>query len=372
MSSRKLAHFSPARTVLFSIFLTIIIGTLLLALPIARIRAIGLIDLFFTATSATCVTGLFTIPLSDFTFFGQCIILALIQIGGLGMITMTLFLISLFVDIGLATQLMGGQLLEIESWKNLKKIIFFIILITLSIEVIGALCMLPVFTPYYPLSYAFFLSLFHAISAFCSAGIALFKNNFEHFSTNYIMLAITGLLMFAGGLGFVTWYEIIQYVHSRKKKRRYSFSLHSKIILYGSAITIALSMLLIFLLEYASLPFSSWPHGLINSLYLAISFRSSGFLTISPSQLQSATIFLIMLIGFIGSAPGSTGSGVKITTFAVFLATIKGAIQGRTSVEIKGRRIPKDQVFKVIAIVFLSLFWVGITTFCLLITEHNW
>ena len=120
MSNSRLAHFSAGRVILLALFCTIIIGTALLALPMARRAPMALLDLFFTATSATCVTGLFTIPLENFTIFGKSVILALIQIGGLGVITLTLFVFSLFMNLGLATQLMAGRLLELESWKNIK------------------------------------------------------------------------------------------------------------------------------------------------------------------------------------------------------------------------------------------------------------
>ncbi len=139
MAKKKLAHFSPARAILFSFFFLITLGTILLALPMARTKAIPLIDLFFTATSATCITGLFTVPLSDFTRFGQGVILALIQIGALGLVTMSLFVLSLFVDLGLASMLMAGQLLELESWKNIKRILVFIFLGTIAAELLGTL-----------------------------------------------------------------------------------------------------------------------------------------------------------------------------------------------------------------------------------------
>ena len=145
MGRKKLAHFSPSRIILFSMFFTIVVGTLLLALPISRIQPISLVDLFFTATSATCITGLFTVPLHHFTWFGQAVILALIQIGALGLATMSLFVISLFVDMGLATKLMAGQILELNTWHNVRKILIFIFITTILTELVGALCLFAVF-----------------------------------------------------------------------------------------------------------------------------------------------------------------------------------------------------------------------------------
>lgn len=373
MIKKRLSRFSPGRIIFLSIFFTILSGTMLLALPIAQVKPIPLIDLFFTATSATCVTGLFTVPIHSFTTFGHCIILLLIQIGGLGLITLSLFLMSIFANLGLATQLMAGQLLEIEQWKNVKKILLFIIGVTVFTESIGALCILTKLKNEFPLGKACFLSLFHAVSSFCNAGISLFQDGMYSYSTNYTILITTIILMFCGGLGFITWNEIIKYLYSLKKKKRYHFSLHSKIILYGSAILISTATLLFLILEYNNNFESMNPIAtIVNALFYAVSLRSTGFITTNINSAQLATILLIMIISFIGSSPGSTGSGVKITTFTLFLATIKSVIFGRTAVEIRGRRIVTDQIHKAIAIISLSFFWIIISTFCLLITEQRW
>ncbi len=376
MVKKTLATFSPARTILLSVFATIIIGTLALALPIARTTSIAFIDLFFTATSATCVTGLFTVPLSNFTTFGHCIILALIQIGGLGLITLSLFLMYLFANLGFATQLMAGQLLEIEQWKHVKKILIFIIGVTLCTEFVGALCIFSVIKSEYSLPQALFLSIFHAVSSFCNAGISLFHGShgsMHMYSENYMMLIITTMLVFIGGFGFIAWNEIMRYITSLHKKKRHHFSLHSKIILYGSATLISVAVVLIWLLEHNNAFAQMNPLlKFANALFHAVSFRSTGFMAIPLGDVQLATIFLMVILSFIGSSPGSTGSGVKITTFILFLATIKAAISGRTSVDIKGRSIAKDQIYKAIAIISLSVIWIMLTTFCLLITEKGW
>jgi len=140
----------PELIVLFSVIATVALGTLLLALPVAHKLPIGLLDLFFTATSATTVTGLHTIPMENFTIFGKAVILLLIQIGGLGLITLTLFFLSFFMNLGLGTQMMAGNILEIDSWKQIKKILVFIIAITLGTEFIGTLLMFGILSPHYP------------------------------------------------------------------------------------------------------------------------------------------------------------------------------------------------------------------------------
>src|SRR5581483_7342218 len=170
---------SPSRIILCSFFLLIIAGTLLLSLPISRILPIPLIDLLFTATSATCVTGLFTIPLSNFTLFGKTVIMMLIQIGALGLASMSLLIISLFIDLGIGTKFIAGQLLELDSWHNIKKILKFTFISTLILETIGTVCFFSIFYTDYSLVNALFFSVFHSISSFCNAGIS-----FLHFLTH--------------------------------------------------------------------------------------------------------------------------------------------------------------------------------------------
>jgi len=371
MGSRKVIHFSPARTILTSILATIIIGTILLSLPLARTVPIPFLDLFFTATSSTCVTGLFTISLENFTFFGQCIILALIQIGGIGLITLTVFLMSLFVNLGLATQLMTGQILDIDRWKHVKRIVLFIVLTTAITELIGSFFIFLSIKNNFPFGRALFLSLFHSIASFCSAGITLIPGGIKQFNQNYLFLITTILLIFIGTLGFLTWNELFTYWQARQRKERYRISLTTKIIFYATLFITGTIALLILLFEHnAAFSTTNKPLLLIlNILLQSLSLRGVGFLMANLWQFKLVTLFLAMIVSFIGFSPGSTGSGVKITTFIVFLAIVRAAITGRTSVEINGRTIPTDQLYKATAIIALGISWIAFTTFILLITE---
>lgn len=369
----KKREFSPGRTILISILAAIFFGTLLLILPGARKVPIPLIDLLFTATSITTVTGLLTVPLASFSPFGQLIILLLMQIGGLGLITMTIFILSIFVHLGLATQMLAGHTLELESWKNIRALLFFIFKFTLFFEGIGALITFVLIRHDHTTIHALFLSVFHAISSFCDAGFTLFPEGMIPFQTNATMLITTSILMLFGGLGFITWHELFDYVATFLKKKRRVLSLYSKIVLSTTVALIITSCILYWLLERNN-TFAAMSPGIafLNTFFNAIASRSTGFVTVHPSELQVATLFVVMLIAFIGSSPGSTGSGIKTTTFAVFLATIKTAVMGQNAVQIKGRRIPKDQVYKAMAIISLSIGWIIITTFCMLITEPSW
>lgn len=378
MSKNKLIDISPAHIILFSFFILILCGTLLLALPIAHIIPMSFIDLFFTATSATCVTGLFTIPLSNFTLFGKTVILGLIQIGALGLATMSLFIISLFIDLGLGTRFMAGQLFELDSWKNIKRILIFTFASTFILEILGAIIFFSIFYAQYPLRNALFYSVFHSISSFCNAGVSFFhfltEQNLDIYKTNYRFLATTTFLTFFGGLGFITWHEILTRVRAYfSSSKHHRFSLHSTIIIYGSAIMFTTTAILFWLLEHNNtLKNLTFMQSIANTVFHAVSFKSCGFILASLVDFMPATLFLILLVGLIGSSPGSTGSGVKITTFALFISVVKSAINGRTSVEAFERELPLDQIYKAIAVISLSIGWILFTTFCLLLTEKSW
>ncbi len=372
MSSRKVRAFPPEQIVLFSILMAILGGTLLLCLPMARTQPVSFLDLFFTATSATTVTGLFTVSMENFTLFGQAIILFLIQIGGLGLITLTLFFLSFFINLGLGTQMIAGNILEIESLSQIKKIILFIIMVTFCTEFLGTLIIFSILSSHYPVGIAWFKSLFHSISSFCSAGITILDGGMSAYRDNYYLIITTFVLIFIGEMGFITWREIGRYIKARLKNKPYRFSLHSKVVLYGSFTLLVCSGIMFWILEYKNiLAGLSIPATIIDSLFYVISFRSTGFILTNVGNFHLATIMLIMVLAFIGSAPGSTGSGIKITTLAVFLATMKAAISGKTTVSLKGRTIVIGQVFRAFAIVSLSIGFILLTTFCLLITEQG-
>lgn len=373
MARKKIAKFSPGRIILYSLIGTILIGTLLLSLPIAQHHPVSVLDTFFTATSVTTVTGLIVQPITDFTPFGQTIIFLLMQIGGLGLITMTLFIISLFVNFGLTTQLLAGQMLEVESWKNIRELIIFIIKISFLTEALGAVLTFVAIRHDFPLHQAFFYSVFHSVSAFCNAGLSMFPEGMAFYQQNSFVLITTMGLMLIGGLGFITIHEVIAYIASLRSKKRFCLSLNTKIVLYAVAVLFSSFAISFWFLEREhTLRHLPWHLAFINALFNALSFKSTGFTTVPAVDLQFATLFLTMIISFIGSSPGSTGSGIKTTTLTIFIATIKAAIIGKNDVEIRNRNIAKDQVNKALAIIALSIAWICCAIFCLLITEPHW
>lgn len=364
---------SPGRTVLFTIVLTIVLGTLLLRLPAAQNVPISLIDCLFTATSSTCVTGVLTVPFESFSFFGKCVILGLIQIGGIGLLTLWLFLVALFFNLGMSTKFMLGKILELSTFKNPHQILFFIIGTTLITEAIGAVGIFMLIKDQYTTLDAILHAVFHSVSSFCMAGLSSFgSESLVPFSHNLPFLAITSVLIMAGSIGFITLHEFFLFLAHKWQRKRFQFSLTSKVILTMTALLITGATILLLILEGPThFPDSPWWETLANMLFNAISYRSIGFTTIDLDTMQTATIFLIMMYSFIGSSPVSTGSGIKVTTFAIFLATIRAVINGRMEVDIKSRRIPQDQIFKAMAVLSVGLVWITMSTFLLALAEPH-
>ena len=374
MSYQMSKSFSPSRTILLSLGLALGVGTFLLSLEAARLKFIPLIDLFFTATSSLCVTGLLTVPLESFTLFGKTVIMLLMQVGGLGLITLTLFVVSLFVDLGLSTQIMAGETLDLDSWRDTGRILLFIILLSISIELIGAGVIFYTLRNFYPLHKAIFYSLFQSISAFCNAGIDIITPSLKAHIGNYSMILSLSFLMIIGGLGFITLKELFTKLNPfNTSVKKILFSLQTRIILAYSGFLLIANTCIFWLLERNyTLSHLPLPEQILNSFFMSASCRSAGFLTISANNLQKASLLSFMINSFIGSAPGSTGSGIKITTAAIFIATINAAIQGKSAVTVRGRTIMKDQIYKALAIVSLGILWITLVTFCLLITEKSW
>ncbi len=357
---------------LLALPIMIVLGTILLALPIARTAPIALIDLFFTATSASCVCGLLTIDLHQFTLFGQHVIFWLMQLGGLGIITLSLMFIFIMAEVKMSTQSIAEDILEIHRIKDIKKILLFILGLTIATECFGALVTFLNIYKYYPLSKAIFYAFFHATASFCNAGISIFPNGDASFNQNLTMLSVTGFLIFVGGLGFITWHEKFNALRGYFTGQKTRISLNSRIALSASICLILGGALLFWCLEHNNtLKYDDFLTSITNSLFNAISVRSAGFLTVNIHALRLSTILLILILCFIGSAPGSTGSGIKTSTLVIFLATTRAVISGRSSIEIGGRTIPQTQVYKAMTIIVLSLSWIAFTAFCLLITESD-
>lgn len=364
-------EFTPAQILALGYFSVIILGTVLLMLPIATTNNSGLnfVDALFTATSATCVTGLIVVNTSTaFTLFGQLVIMILIQIGGLGIMTMsTLIAFVIGKKITLKERLIIQEDLNQFKISGLVRLVRYVLGVTILIEASGALIIFFRLLGKYPFLKALYFSIFHAISAFNNAGFDLFGNSLENFTGDIVMNFVVILLIILGGLGFAVLAELYNTRNITKT------SLQTKIVLTITLILILFGFLSIFGLEYTNndtlgkLPFGE---KILASIFLSVTPRTAGFNTIPTGSLNSSTLFLIIVLMFIGASPGSTGGGIKTTTFGVILITVWSLITGKNDIEIFKRQLDKEIVFKAISITFLSLGLVVFVTMVLTVSEN--
>ena len=368
---------APAQIVILSFSGIIFFGTLLLALPIssAEGKDISLIDAFFTATSATCVTGLSTLSLVDnFSFIGQIIVLMLIQVGGLGFMTLSSSMtILLGKSLAVKNQVMMQDLLDISSFEDLVAMIVDIIKYTLVIELFGGILLTIGFTlEGYEFGEALYYGFFHSISAFCNAGFALFNNSLENFVTSPLITGTISTLIVLGGFGFIVLKELELVILRRKKI--VNLSVHSKIVFVTNAVLIVLVAIYIFFSEFLhGLGSMGWFEQAQVAIFQSITTRTAGFNTIPLNDLHPHTLYLFCLIMFIGASPGSTGGGIKTTTFAILFQSVKATLRGHDKVGFFDRTVPNHVVVRATAIIVISLMIVSF--FILLMmrieTEHG-
>lgn len=347
---------NPALLLASSFAFIIATGSILLSLPIATTEGrINFLDALFTATSATCVTGLAVQDTGTFfTHFGQGVILGLIQVGGLGIMTLST---SLALIIGkrlsIRERLFMQNVMEENDSQEFARIIRNIFRMTFIIEGIGTLILtIRWYFEFGNLGKAFYYGLFHAVSAFCNAGFALFSNSLENYQSDPIVnLTITGLII-TGGIGFAVIYGL--YSHFNAPPPRH-MNLHLKMTLSVTAILLFGGMIFCFLVEYSgSLIEKSFVDKLWIAWFQSVTLRTAGFNTVSISHLSTATLFLFMVLMFIGGSPGSTAGGIKTTTVGVLFSTLRSMLSGRENVESFGRSIPWDIVRKSISITFVT------------------
>ncbi len=352
----------------------IVMGAILLSLPIASIsgKSIGFINALFTSTSAVCVTGLVVVDTATYwTTFGQTIIILLIQVGGLGFMTMaTFFALIIRRKITLRERLVIQEALNQFNTAGVVRLTRYVLITTFIIEGIGAFLLSLRFIPMYGTYKGIGMSLFHAISAFCNAGFDLMGNftSLTRFADDFLInFTICGLIIL-GGLGFTVIVEVLQ------KRKFAKYSLHTKLVLYITGILILFGFLSVFLLEYSneatlgSLPFKG---KVLSALFHGVTPRTAGFNTLPMDQLSMATVFITIVLMFIGGSSGSTAGGVKTTTAGVIVWTIICVIKGKEDTEVFKKRIPRDIVNRSLAVIGISMALIIGVTMILSITDNN-
>ena len=368
---------APAQIVILSFSGIIFLGTVALSLPIMAQEdmSISFIDAFFTATSATCVTGLSTVSLnSNFSIWGQLVVLGLIQIGGLGFMTLSSSLtILLGKAMGVKNKVLMQDLLDISSFEDLIAMIIDIIKYTLVIEFFGAIALALAFSlEGYEFGQALYYGFFHSVSAFCNAGFALFDNSLENFVFSPLINSVICTLIVLGGLGFIVIKEMEQIIFHGKKL--INLTVHTKIVLATNVILVLMVAGYIFTTEYLhALRDYSFFEQIQISFFQSITTRTAGFNTITLNDLHPHSLYLFCLVMFIGASPGSTGGGVKTTTFAILFQSLKATLKGKDRVEFFNRTVPNAIVVRATAIFIVSLMIVS--SFILIMlsieTEHT-
>lgn len=359
---------SPPQLLLLGFALLSALGTLLLLLPIAAHEPLRWHQALFTATSAVTVTGLIVTDTSTLTLFGQIVVLLLIQLGGLGFTTFAaLVLLLLGMRMPLQQQKLVRENLNYSSFKDLRRLVLVVIVVALVAEAGGTLLLATTWVPEFGLQAGLWYSLFHAVSAFNNAGFAILPGGLFNEVANPQVNSVMSLLFIIGGLGFAVIAELTQW----RGRRR--LSLHTKVMLSATLGLTLSAMAALLLLEWnnpATLGgLDSITARLWAAWFQAVTPRSAGFNTVDISALTAPSTLLTMLLMFIGAGPGSTASGIKVTTFVVLLLVAHAFVRSTAQPAIFGRAVPEQIVLKAVAVAFAGLLLVFTSLLALTITE---
>lgn len=365
----KKIHMSPPQVLSITFLAAILIGAILLYLPISTTAPISFLDALFTATSATTVTGLAVLSTGDdFTLFGQTVIMALMQIGGLGLMTFAVLIVMLLgKKIGLKGRILIQQSFNQYSLGGMIRLVRIILVFTFSIEALAAAFLAIRWVPEYGWGFGLFTSAFHAVSAFNNAGFSLWNDSLSAYVGDPAINIIITLLFITGGIGFTVLYDM----WSAKEFRQ--LSLHSKIMLSGTLAVNLFAMLFLFASEYGNMEtLGSLPLGdkLWASYFQAVTPRTAGFNSIDIGSMETGSIVLISLLMFIGAGSASTGSGIKLTTFLVIILVTASYLNGKKEAVIFNRAIPSHLLERSLAIVFISMTAVFLGILILSYTEN--
>lgn len=358
----KKIRLTTTHIIMLSFFAAILLGSVLLALPISSAsgKAVSYIDALFTATTATCVTGLVTVPtVSTWSLFGQIVILLLIQIGGLGIITvMASFVVMIHRKLGLADRVLLQDAFNLNSLAGMGAFVKKVLLGTLLVEGIGALLYLPVFIKDFG-SRGIWISVFNSVSAFCNAGIDIIaEDSLCRYATHPLINFVTAALIIVAGIGYIVWWDVLRVLKDPKLRRWKFLTLHSKIALSTTAVLIFGGALLIFLFEFRN-PQTIGNFSLFEqiqaSLFQSITTRTAGFAGIDQQNLSEGAAIVSCLLMFIGGSPVGTAGGVKTVTIAILFAAAFSTIKNKNDTVLFDRSISREMIGKALAVVVMAL-----------------
>ncbi len=361
---KKRSHLSTTHMIMLSFLVTILTGSLLLYLPIssANGEAVSYLDALFTATTATCVTGLVTLPtVTTWSVFGQVVILILIQVGGLGVITiMSALMLLLHKRMGIGDRLLIQDAFNLNSLSGIVRFVKRVLWGTFLVEGVGALLYMIVFVPEFG-PRGIWISVFTSVSAFCNAGIDIIaEDSLCRYALNPLINAVTGILIILGGIGYIVWWDVMGFgkgVTPKKHRGFRNLSLYSKIAIVSTLILIFGGGALILLFEYNN-PLTIGDLSLFDkiqvSLFQSVTTRTAGFLTVPQKNLTDASSILCLLLMFIGGSPVGTAGGIKTVTAAVLVVSAIATIQNKQDVSMFNRSISKQAVNKAVAVTMMS------------------
>lgn len=362
----------PTTVVLTSFLLTIMVGALLLKLPIATQPGhIRWVDALFTATSAVCVTGLAVLDTgSYFTLFGQGVILSLIQIGGLGVMTIAVLLFQLMGrDISFRQRMAVKDLFAYTPREDILDLVKSTVALTLAVEAAGAFLLTIHWRHEFPFFQALYTAAFHSVSAFCNAGFSLFPDNLVRYRDNLLLNIALGGLIIVGGIGFPVLHDLRAWL-KRRKSERARLTIQTKTVLLTSLILIVAGALMFALLERQVLrEESSLPGKILIPLFQSVTCRTAGFNTVDIATLKEATLASMIFLMFFGASPGSCGGGVKTTTLALITVFVVSRIRRRSRVNIFKKSVPTETVTRSISLILLSIGLIALVVFLILMGD---
>lgn len=382
---------NPAQLFIFSFLMIIATGSLLLMLPGATWTGISVIDALFTSASAVCVTGLVVVDTgSYFTGFGQAIILVLIQTGGIGIMTFASYFSYFFKGVSsFENQLVLKEMTNTEKIGEVFSVLKRIIMITFVVEGIGAVLI------YQSLDHNLFLqesdqiffAIFHAVSGFCNAGFSTLGDSLydSSFRFNYPLHYVIALLIILGGLGFPVVINVYRYFKvklliqvSRILRKRslpatpWLININTRIVLVTSMLLIMSGTIFIFIFEYNhALAEHSLYGKMVTAFFGSVSARTAGFNTVDIASLQIPALLVILFLMWVGASPGSTGGGIKTSSFAVAVLNIISIVRGKSRLEVYNREISVISVYRAFTVIILSIFVIGVSSFLLVLTDPD-
>lgn len=366
-------RFSPTQILLIGYLILIASGTFLLSLPFAvqEGRTVSIMDAVFTATSAICVTGLIIKDTSaDFSLFGQLVILLLIQLGGIGyMSAATILLVLVGKRIGLRERMLLQETMSTFTLGGLVRFLKAIAKFVILAELVGAIFLTARFMSEYSFGKAAYLGIFHAISAFNNAGFSLFSDSMAQYREDWVTNGVMIVLILLGGIGFLVYQDFRQWFNKEVPR----ISLHSKVVLVTTAGLVLFGWVCFIVFEHdnpASLGSLAWFDMGMTSLFQTVSIRTAGFSTTGIAVLSDPTLYLLILLMFVGGSPGSTGGGIKTTTLAVMIVSLWATMRGREDATIFYRRIPATVISKAFFLAAIAMILVTGETLLLLYTEE--